>query len=449
MGVVQAEIDRAIEGAIVHAHDRKHVRGFRDPKRGPVSEAGENGDLHSIITETLNDPDTQGFKANPNGRKLYFYNAHSNATLILDIDLPDSSSLYRPKTPHQGLNAFQNYVAEQVDMFILGERPQVASGGLQGVLATPDPVADRGRIRRLLEAATEQREGQGERHQGKTYFKTRSETDATELILTRQPNGLYALRKISPRVEEEFATARPALLSIPSEAAGLDAPHKSSLSETFGKRVGIIGGIIVGGSLIADGADAQEAATGIAEATVPFASAALAAAEGRYSESALRSVEEIPLVGLAISEVARPVAQAAGLDVDPSIGQMILSMASGGGTVMPGQQRFMALFDGLPDKASDDMPPEVASLAELKGLVRKGEERLEASNPAERAKAQTVLEAAEQRYTAQYDELVADGGIVEVEDWIAQNALAGTAPAPAAHSAETLRQRAALPALAP
>ncbi len=190
-----------------------------------------------------------------------------------------------------------------------------------------------------------------------------------------------------------------------------------SLTQEFGRRAGVVGGLVVGGALAASGASASEIALGTAEAAVPGVSSAVAMSEGRTTEAAMRGVEEIPVVGLVATEIARPVARGLGYDVDQSLGQMLFS---GGANVDLEQQDFQRRFDGLPMQTTPDMPPEVASLVEHKRMVIYGENLLPHSDPADRQQALARIDAAQNAYTEQYDEMLRNGGIETVDQWITQ-----------------------------
>jgi hypothetical protein len=205
----------------------------------------------------------------------------------------------------------------------------------------------------------------------------------------------------------------------------LPASSAISLIEEFGKRSGVIGGAIVAGALYASDADAGEIARGTAEAMVPGLSSAAALHDGRTAEAAMRGLEEIPFAGIVVSEAARPALRGAGIDLDPSIGQMLLAHEA---TMSPEQQRFMNIFDNLPAVIGDDMPPEVVSLAEARNMVLSCEDNLyrgRMTGPDAAQAAEKTLDAAQQRYTGLYDELAAHGGIEAVEEWIAQNPQSG------------------------
>lgn len=192
-----------------------------------------------------------------------------------------------------------------------------------------------------------------------------------------------------------------------------------SLMEEFGKRSGMIGGIVVAGALYASDADAGEIVTGTAEAAVPGVSSVVALHDGRLAEATMRVVEEIPVAGIIASEIARPLLRGGGFDMDPSLGQMLLGIEA---EVRPDDQRFTRVFDGLPDTAADDMPPEVASLVELKRAVLRGEEKLSLTRdqPGRRG-AVRDLEAVNGRYREQYEDLVKSGSLSDVESWITEH----------------------------
>lgn len=240
---------------------------------------------------------------------------------------------------------------------------------------------------------------------------------------------------------EERLSQKAEAKKVPSEAQPVaatghmatagEAPR--SLTEEFGKRAGVIGGLVVGGALIAEGAEAKQVALGVAEATVPGVSSAAALTEGRPAEATLRAIEEIPIAGLAATEVARPLLQGAGVDVDPSIGQMIIDKATQQSPASPEQQEFMRVYDALPNEASPDMPPEVATLAEHKGMISQAEAILDRTKPSDmiaRSNAQDTLAAAEGRYSQHYDALAANGGIEHVKEWTAEKEALNTPVTP-------------------
>ncbi len=233
-----------------------------------------------------------------------------------------------------------------------------------------------------------------------------------------------ALAAQTPAISHEPAANIPDAPHIAAESGAL------SFTEQLGRRAGIIGGVVVAGALAVSGASAGEVALGTAEATIPGVSSAVALEEGRYAEAGMRGVEEVPVLGLAASEIVRPIARGAGYDMDPSL--LAMALASEPREISPEQKKFWDVYDNLPAAATDDMPPEVAGLVELKGAIERGEASIRDAAPEHREAAIEATIAVEDRYSVLYDDLTDNEGIAEVENWIAANAAATPqAPAPA------------------
>lgn len=248
---------------------------------------------------------------------------------------------------------------------------------------------------------------------------------ATESSVSKSP---------APAAAEHAQTAE--IASDVSKAA--EKPHALSISEEFGRRAGIVGGAAVGlyagTRMLSEGASASEAALATAEAAVPLVSSAVALDEGRYAEATMRTIEEAPF-GIVATEIARPIAQGLGANVDPSMGQMIIEKATSHAAVSPEQREFMRVYDALPSQATLGMPPEVASLAEYKGMIQQAETSLDRTRPSDilqRNAAEKTLESVQQGYSGQYDELIEHGGMESVNQWIQENAPAMEAPSAAA-----------------
>lgn len=186
-----------------------------------------------------------------------------------------------------------------------------------------------------------------------------------------------------------------------------------AVTEEFGRRAGVVGGLVVGGVLAYEGASAADITLGAAEAAIPGVASAAALAEGRPTESAIRGIEEFPLIGLAATELARPLARFAGFDVDPSIGQLLLNRER---SIDPQQAQFIRIFDALPRSADESMSPEAASLVEMKQAILQGEMNLTASaNPQDRQKTLTAIETVEGQYTHIYEMIDHAGGLDQLE----------------------------------
>jgi hypothetical protein len=221
---------------------------------------------------------------------------------------------------------------------------------------------------------------------------------------------------------------------FPVDMLDLGGMRKPSLVEIFGKHAGMIGIVVVPLALAADGADAQEIGLGLVEAAIPFASAAIAAGENRPLETAMRSIEEIPLAGLVVTEAARPLARHLDQDVDASIGETILSLANAALGEADVDRELVEVFQALPDKHSADMPPEIESLVEFKRLIAISEQKLQnAGEKTDRDSAGIELARFQRLFVDQYNDLSADGGLDLVVDWLADNPpeLLSTASPPA------------------
>lgn len=112
-----------------------------------------------------------------------------------------------------------------------------------------------------------------------------------------------------------------------------DRPHGGAgLGRRFLNRAGgaLVGAGIVGVSTAnaaVQGEDVGEAAVEATIDQIPGSYSVRQLADGRPEEAALGAIEEWPLVGTAITEVARPVLRGLGEDVDPSLIQMGLAGA--------------------------------------------------------------------------------------------------------------------------
>lgn len=174
-------------------------------------------------------------------------------------------------------------------------------------------------------------------------------------------------------------------------------------------RLGMIGGVVAGGYFMLRGEFAAAA-----EAAIPGGATAVAGLEGRPAEAVLATVEEFTGPGTVIGEIARPVAQGLGLDVNNGILQNALSGA-GRVELSPQDREFYAIYDALPDRTAEGMPPEVESLVELKRMITASEANLATVNARtgsidydlaqERLRAERQLGQAQDMFSQQYDAL--------------------------------------------
>lgn len=137
MAVIAAnELKELIDKIVAHVEERQHYGSFNKPKSSPDGASlniQNPDDLKSHIYEVLNDPQTRGFSASPDGRKMYFYNDRTNTFLIIDPDSPNGGSAYRPKTPAQGARTFEKQIQLTAENYKLTDPPKIVSGGLSGV----------------------------------------------------------------------------------------------------------------------------------------------------------------------------------------------------------------------------------------------------------------------------------------------------------------------------
>lgn len=202
-----------------------------------------------------------------------------------------------------------------------------------------------------------------------------------------------------------------------------DAAHGSKLAaliEELGKRSGVVGGIIVGTGMLASGSTPSEAAAGVAEAVVPGVSSGKAFAEGRAGEGFVRGIEEIP-VGLLVTEFVRPVGRKLGADLDASIAEGLLGILKEMDELDEHEALFVAIYERLPHRAVEGMPPEIESLVELKRLVMQGEEAVpppDKFNGAERESALMALARYQRLYTDAYNDVIGNDGLDGTIAWL-------------------------------
>jgi hypothetical protein len=94
-----------------------------------------------------------------------------------------------------------------------------------------------------------------------------------------------------------------------------------------------------------------------------------------------------------------------------------------------GAHDFQDIFSRLPPAATPDMPPEVAQLAEIKGMMEKNQARMDASgqNPA----AMATLDSRQEHLGEMYGEVyqgMDSGAVGAVKEWLDQNPAATPAP---------------------
>lgn len=239
--------------------------------------------------------------------------------------------------------------------------------------------------------------------------------------------------------EAERVTPRP----VPDTPEGrVTAPDADGggLGRVIG-RLGAIGGLAAGAYFALRGEFAAAA-----EVAVPGGATAVAGLEGRPAEAAIAAVEEFTGPGTVIGEIARPVAQGLGFDVNDGLVQGALSSTGGRIELSPEQQEFFAVYDNLPTAVTEDMPPEVASLVEMKRLVTQSETGLAAVNARtgsidydlaqERLRAERQLGQAQEMYGRQYDSISGEGR-ARVTEYLQQQ---GGQPAPQVAAADAQPQ---------
>lgn len=121
--------------------------------------------------------------------------------------------------------------------------------------------------------------------------------------------------------EQLLGEAPPPRTTTPDAGGGGGRP---GIGKRILNRLGFLGGAAATlwtAGTTSGNATEVAAATGetAVEMMVPGGYSALKVAEGRGQEAAMGAVEEIPLLGMLATEVARPVARAMGANVDPSI----------------------------------------------------------------------------------------------------------------------------------
>lgn len=323
------------------------------------------------------------------------------------------------------------FVAERVERELLTNYARdVHDLGAKRFEGADDLLNDAGRAR-LARDFAKRREADPTYEPGKTVQTGHKYDDMLE-------NGLPPLDKAEAYGGEGAKALRIKagieVYRLPMEKLDWGGIRRSSLLEVFGRHAGMIGIVLVPVALAVDGADAQEIGLGVVEAAVPFASAAVAANEKQFLEAALRSVEEIPLAGVVLTEFIRPPARhLGGAKVDASIGETILSMASDALNASDGEDELQAVFEALPDKVMAGMPPEIESLVEFKRLVVIAEQKRQtiiADQTLRNAEDTTALDSAtielarfQRLFADQYNELAADGGGTFIMKWIDDNSV--------------------------
>jgi hypothetical protein len=63
---------------IVHHSRDNHMSSFNKPKAGTPLNINNDPDLKQHILDILKDPDTRGFTAAADDKKMYFYNEKTN-----------------------------------------------------------------------------------------------------------------------------------------------------------------------------------------------------------------------------------------------------------------------------------------------------------------------------------------------------------------------------------
>lgn len=138
-----------------------------------------------------------------------------------------------------------------------------------------------------------------------------------------------------------------------------DLPDRAPGRLGLGRVLNRAGGALVGAGIVGasaanaavQGEDVGEAALDATIDQIPGSYSAEQLAEGRPLEAALGAVEEWPLVGTALTEIARPVLRGLGEDVDPSLIQM--GLADGEADRVARMERNGQLVDWLHDIGGD------------------------------------------------------------------------------------------------
>ena len=201
---------------------------------------------------------------------------------------------------------------------------------------------------------------------------------------------------------------------VPDNAGGV-----GGWSKVVG-RLGAVGGVITGGALLLQGEFAQAA-----ESALPLGASAVAVAENRPVEAIMTGIEETG-IGLIATEIARPIAQSLGADVEDGLIQSGLDNLVKEVERSPEQIQFDNIYDNLPLEISDNMSPEMQSLVEMKRMIVESEQQLDGfknkiggigSNlGVDRLNAETQLDKFQEMYSEQYDQLEVSGKIASVSN---------------------------------
>lgn len=340
-----------------YARDKNnHVPKLNDPRLGPAQDINSAEDYRAMIERTLNDPGTEGFRANEKG-KYYFYNRENNILVIIDPANNDGGTAYRPGKPSYAERYWQDKVIGQAEERF-GIAPDIRPGGLPAHIGDNTPAAQAQR-QRLAEIAG-----------------ISGGTPAQHMH-----TGIGA-----------------------AEPQGIDFGRLAN-------RFGMVAGAITAGYLAIQGEYAQAA-----ETITPGATPVMAAMEGRPAEAAMAAIEEVPL-GFMITEVARPMAQDMGFDVDPGMAQAAI-FTSSGDTRSPDQQTFDSIYEALPATLPDGSPPEVEALAEIKRLIVSAENNIRRQEQSGTVANYTPLDRAQAHYEKLYGDLQGNGSLDKVNDYL-------------------------------
>ncbi|MGD9537131.1 MAG: hypothetical protein AB7P52_05180 [Alphaproteobacteria bacterium] len=207
-------------------------------------------------------------------------------------------------------------------------------------------------------------------------------------------NGLGDVYGIQP---DEFRRTYAFVDVDPARDVARSASHADDVLNKIG-RLGAVGGLVVGAYLALEG-DLEAAAAVV----IPGAETTMALADGDFDHAVTATVDEFTFgaASLIASIEFKPIE----LDDD--------------------ERAFFDIYDRLPSQATDNMPPEVASLAVFKTLIVDAESRIAAQVGAvgfdaasARQAAQSDLDHVQQLYQQQFDELQSDGGLDVVVSYL-------------------------------
>ena len=308
---------------------------FNNTKLGPSLDydpaTGKQGLAH-IIQDTLYAPNSRGFRVDD---EFLIHNPETNVFIRITPGSEDAGTVFRPDR--------KNYLERQapngmsVDQFRTGPQelqdalgkflrdPNIKFGkAISELSSDPSRAREVSSITQNLNARKvdlDVQKQQWTQETGECLNKSQAvfSTCAPEDI-TREGNTAAAVSDDGTMAEVDENKVTVTEPDDKSISAELNTKQADSLWQTIGKRLGIVGGIVIGGSYALEG-DYVSAA----ESTIPLGSTGVAAYEGRGAEATLATIEEIPVVGLVITEIARPIASSLDYDVEEGIIQSLVS----------------------------------------------------------------------------------------------------------------------------